>query len=54
LKGCQLEASMANAEERAYQFERQGYFCLDSVDSSVDALVFNRIVSLRDSWAKKK
>ena len=54
LKGCQLEASMAGAEKRAYQFERQGYFCLDSVDSSADALVFNRIVSLRDSWAKKK
>jgi len=54
LKGCQLEVSMAGAEKRAYQFERQGYFCLDSVDSSADALVFNRIVSLRDSWAKKK
>jgi len=54
LKNCQLEASMANAEAGAYQFERQGYFCLDSVDSSAEALVFNRIVSLRDSWAKKK
>jgi len=54
LKNCQLEASMVNAEAGAYQFERQGYFCLDSVDSSADALVFNRIVSLRDSWAKKK
>ena len=35
-----------------YQFERQGYFWPDPVDSSPDALVFNRIVSLRDSWAK--
>ena len=35
-----------------YQFERQGYFCVDSVDSSDDILVFNRTVSLRDSWAK--
>jgi glutaminyl-tRNA synthetase len=37
----------------AYQFERQGYFCQDNVDSKSDALVFNRIVSMRDSWAKK-
>ncbi len=35
-----------------YQFERQGYFCVDSVDSSEGKLVFNRIVPLRDSWAK--
>jgi glutaminyl-tRNA synthetase len=35
-----------------YQFERQGYFCGDVRDSSADALVFNRTVTLRDSWAK--
>jgi glutaminyl-tRNA synthetase len=35
------------------QFERQGYFCADS-DSTTDALVFNRTVALRDSWAKAK
>ncbi len=36
------------------QFERQGYFILDSVDSRPDALVFNRTIGLRDSWSKKK
>ncbi|RKF20296.1 glutamine--tRNA ligase [Alginatibacterium sediminis] len=36
----------------AYQFERQGYFCADNKDSTSDALVFNRTVGLRDSWAK--
>jgi len=35
-----------------YQFEREGYFCADSKHSSPDALVFNRIVPLRDTWAK--
>ena len=35
-----------------YQFERLGYFCVDSVDSDRNALVFNRTVTLRDSWAK--
>ena len=34
------------------QFERQGYFCLDSKHSNKENLVFNRIVTLRDSWAK--
>jgi glutaminyl-tRNA synthetase len=37
-----------------FQFERMGYFCVDSVDSKPDAMVFNRTVSLRDSWAKIK
>lgn len=36
------------------QFERQGYFCVDSVDSQKNKPVFNRTVTLRDSWAKKK
>ncbi len=35
-----------------YQFERSGYFCSDAVDSAADRLVFNRTVSLRDTWAK--
>jgi glutaminyl-tRNA synthetase len=35
-----------------YQFERTGYFCSDSVESSAEGLIFNRIVTLRDSWAK--
>jgi glutaminyl-tRNA synthetase len=35
-----------------FQFERLGYFCVDTVDSSAEKLVFNRTVSLRDTWAK--
>jgi len=54
LQNCQLEASLAHANMSAYQFERQAYFCQDSVDSKPGALVFNRIVTMRDSWAKKK
>jgi glutaminyl-tRNA synthetase len=53
LEECQLEPRLANAMAGSrYQFERQGYFCVDSVDSSAQNLVFNRTVSLRDSWAK--
>jgi glutaminyl-tRNA synthetase len=53
LKNSKLEPSLANAkQEERYQFERQGYFCLDNVDSTEEKLVFNRIVTLRDSWAK--
>jgi glutaminyl-tRNA synthetase len=52
LTGCRVEPSLAAAKPGdSYQFERQGYFCVDSVDSSPGALVFNRTVSLRDSWA---
>ena len=53
LTGCRLEPSLADAAPGArYQFERQGYFCVDSVDSTPQRLVFNRTVSLRDTWAK--
>ena len=53
LRGCRVEAALGAAEKGiTYQFERQGYFCVDSVDSAPGALVFNRTVSLRDSWAK--
>ena len=49
-----LEPNLINAEAgTAYQFERLGYFCLDSRDSKTDSLVFNRIVTLRDSWGGK-
>ncbi len=53
LKGCKLEPGLVEAKvgER-YQFERNGYFCLDSKDSRPDALVFNRIVTLKDTWEK--
>jgi glutaminyl-tRNA synthetase len=53
LTGCKLEPSLAGAAPgRRYQFERNGYFCVDPVDSTPARLVFNRTVSLRDSWAK--
>ncbi len=53
LTGCRLEPSLAGAAPGdSYQFERTGYFCVDSVDSSPGAPVFNRTVSLRDSWKK--
>ena len=52
LTGCRVEPSLAaaGAGDRL-QFERQGYFCVDK-DSKAGALVFNRTVSLRDTWAK--
>ena len=48
---AKLEPSLASVDE-AVQFERLGYFCKDSADDAEDAHVFNRIVTLRDSWAK--
>ena len=52
---CQVEPSLAGATPGSrYQFLRQGYFCVDSVDSKVGCLVFNRTVPLRDSWAKSE
>jgi glutaminyl-tRNA synthetase len=52
VEGCKLEPSLAAAAPGArFQFERQGYFCVDP-DSRPGALVFNRTVSLRDTWAK--
>ena len=53
LRDCQVEPSLAGAAPGSrYQFERQGYFCVDSVDSTPARLVFNRTVGLRDTWAK--
>lgn len=50
-----IEPSVADdPADTRYQFERLGYFWQDPVDSAPDALVFNRIVALRDSWAKKE
>jgi len=52
LTGCLVEPSLASASPGSrYQFERQGYFCVDA-DSSTENLIFNRTVPLRDSWAK--
>lgn len=53
LKNCKLEPSLASASpESRFQFERLGYFCVDSKDSKAEAMVFNRTVTLRDTWAK--
>lgn len=53
LKPCYVEPSLATAEPGSrYQFERLGYFCLDSQDSRPENLVFNLTVTLRDAWAK--
>ena len=53
LNNCQLEPSLADATPGSlHQFERLGYFCVDIKDSSPKALVFNRTVTLRDTWAK--
>ncbi|MFH1746119.1 MAG: glutamine--tRNA ligase/YqeY domain fusion protein [Planctomycetota bacterium] len=52
LASCQVEPSLADAEPgNRYQFERQGYFCVDP-DSTHDKLVFNRTATLRDAWAR--
>lgn len=53
LDGCKAEPSLAAAQTgQRFQFERLGYFCVDVRDSRLGAPVFNRIVSLRDTWAK--
>ena len=52
LAGCRVEPSLAAASPgNRYQFERQGYFCVDA-DSTTEHLIFNRTVALRDTWAK--
>ena len=54
LKDCKLEADLSNATVGTpYQFMRTGYFCLDNKDSKPGALVFNRSVSLKDSFKAK-
>jgi glutaminyl-tRNA synthetase len=53
LTGCKLEPMLASARPGArYQFERVGYFCADIKDSKPGVPVFNRIVTLKDTWAK--
>jgi glutaminyl-tRNA synthetase len=53
LRGCMLEPSLAGAApEERFQFERQGYFCIDAGESRPGAPVFNRTATLRDSWSK--
>ena len=57
LTGCKLEPSLRDAKPAdRFQFERLGYFCVDSTDQQSPAaagkVVFNRIITLRDSWVK--
>ena len=53
IESAYVEASLAQATTNdRYQFERVGYFYLDSVDSTPEKPVFNRTVTLRDSWGK--
>lgn len=53
LRSCRLEPSLKEAKHgERFQFERQGYFCVDTDNPAGSKMIFNRIVSLRDSWAK--
>lgn len=52
LYDCFVEPSVATAQGLVhYQFEREGYFCIDTIDSTRERMVFNRTISLRDSWS---
>jgi glutaminyl-tRNA synthetase len=53
LDSCMLEPSLGQAQPgKSFQFERNGYFCTDLIDSQPGAPVFNRTVTLKDSWIK--
>ena len=53
LTNCKVEPWLKDAKPlEKFQFERRGYFCVDSKDSSSEKLIFNRTVPLRDTWAK--
>ena len=53
LNHCKVEPMLGSAPPGSrFQFERIGYFCVDNKDSAIGAPVFNRIVSLKDTWAK--
>ena len=53
LNRCKVEPMLGSAPPGSrFQFERVGYFCVDNKDSAIGAPVFNRIVSLKDTWAK--
>jgi glutaminyl-tRNA synthetase len=53
LKSCKLEPSLREVRPYCnYQFERLGYFCIDPVEYENDKIIFNRTISLRDTWAK--
>jgi len=53
IENSKVEPYLKNAKPgERFQFERLGYYCVDSKESSSDNLVFNRTVTLKDSWAK--
>ncbi len=53
IENARVELSLVNAQpEDSFQFEREGYFCADRYEHSADKLVFNRTVTLKDSWEK--
>ena len=53
VSNAKLEPSLAHATPGSrYQFERQGYFCVDTKDSTSEHIVFNRTTTLRDTWAR--
>ncbi len=53
IRDARVEPALANAKPgTVFQFERQGYFCVEPRDSRAEALVFNRTVTLKDTWAK--
>ncbi|AFN75500.1 Glutamyl/glutaminyl-tRNA synthetase [Melioribacter roseus P3M-2] len=55
IENAYIEPSLKDSKPgEIFQFERQGYFCVDSKYSTPEKLVFNRTVTLKDSWAKKK
>jgi glutaminyl-tRNA synthetase len=55
LANCRVEPSLQTAQAGdRFQFERLGYFCVDSEDATPEKLVFNRTVALKDTWAKEK
>lgn len=54
LKGCKAETSLAKSDaDTRFQFEREGYFIQDSLYSTPDNLVYNRVIGLRDTWEKQ-
>ena len=53
IENARVEMSLVDAKpEEVFQFEREGYFCADRYEHNAETLVFNRTVTLRDSWAK--
>ncbi len=53
LRGCLVEPALAQARSgETFQFEREGYFCRDAGAAEGESLVFNRVVGLRDTWAR--